>query len=256
LRPISLGAQPMKPSGKTSSSVSESTLRRLNMYALAASAAGVGALALTQSAEARIVYTPVCHVVGKNGRYKLDLNHDKITDFTLVNTHGCNTDFCVDVLSAVPAAGNGVVGVRGFLSIPYASALPRGAVIGPAKPFLGQFMASSESGQGTIGRWLNVKNHYLGLKFQINGKTHFGWARLSVQVSGSAFVRATLTGYAYETIANKAIVAGRTTSDVDEKLEANQPPPPALVLPASPPATLGLLALGSPALSVWRKEQR
>jgi hypothetical protein len=243
----------MKPSCKTSSSVSESTLWQLNMYALAAGAAGVGALALTPPAEARIIYTPVYHVVGKNGRYKLDLNHDKIADFTLVNTHGCNTDFCVDALSAVPAVGNGVEGVRGFLSIPYASALPRGAVIGPNRPFQGKFMASSESGQGTIGRWLNVKSHYLGLKFQINGKTHFGWARLSVQVSGSAFVRATLTGYAYETIANKAIVAGRTA---DETLDGDQSTPAALTLPAFQPATLGLLALGSPALSVWRSEQR
>jgi hypothetical protein len=178
------------------------------MYALAAS--GVGTLALAQPAAARIIYTPVHHVVGKNGRYNIDLNHDKVADLTLVNTHGCNTDYCVDALSAVPAAGNGVEGVRGFLSIPYASALTRGAVIGPKQPFLGQLMASSQSGQGTIGRWLNVTNGYLGLKFAIKGKTHFGWARLTVQVYGGAFIKATLTGYAYETIPNKKIIAGKT----------------------------------------------
>jgi hypothetical protein len=211
-------------------------------------------LALTQPAEARIVYTPVYHVVGKNGRYNIDLNHDKVVDLTLVNTHQCNTDFCVDALSAIPAAGNGIEGVRGFLSIPYASALTRGAVVGAKQAFQGKFMASSESGQGTLGRWLNVNNRYLGLKFQIKGKTHFGWARLSVHVSGSAFVKATLTGYAYETIPNKAIAAGRMNSDADEAIDVEQSAPAAL-LPISQPATLGLLALGSPALSVWKRER-
>jgi hypothetical protein len=241
----------MKPSDKTSSPLTQ----RLNMYALAASATGVGVLALTQPVDARIIYTPVHHVVGKNARYNIDLNHDKVADLTLVNTHNCNTDFCVDALSAVPAARNGVEGVRGFLSIPYASALTRGAVIGPNQPFQGQFMASSESGQGTIGRWLNVNNHYLGLKFQIKGKTHFGWARLSVHVSGSAFVKATLTGYAYETISNKPIVAGRTNSDADKTLDADESSP-AVTPPAPLPATLGRLALGSSTPSVWRREVR
>jgi hypothetical protein len=243
----------MKPSNKTSSL---STQQRLNMYALAASAAGLGGLALTQAAEARIVYTPVRHVVGRNGHYNIDLNHDKVTDVTLVNTYGCNQDYCVDALSAVPAAGNGIEGVRGFLSIPYASALTRGAVIGPKQSFVGQLMASSQSGQGTLGKWLNVDNRYLGLKFQIHGKTHFGWARLSVHVPGGAVVKATLTGYAYETVANKPIIAGRTNSDTDETLESDQSIPAAVTLPASRSATLGRLALGSPALSVWKRELR
>jgi hypothetical protein len=157
-------------------------------------------MALAQPAQAKIVYTPTHHVIGKNGRYKLDLNNDKMADFILVNTHYCNTDYCVDVLSVSPAGGNGVEGARGFLSIPYASALKRGARIGPNAHFSGKLMASSQSSQGLIGRLVNVTNGYLGLKFNIQGKTHYGWARLTVQVLGSAFIKATLTGYAYETI--------------------------------------------------------
>ncbi len=55
------------------------------------------------------------------------------------------------------------------------------------------------------GPWLNVKNRYLGLKFIIKGKDHFGWARLTT--TGRI---ALLTGYAYETIPNKPIIAGKT----------------------------------------------
>ena len=46
------------------------------MYALAASVAGAGALAISQPANAKIVYTPA-HVVISAGRNVLfDLNHD------------------------------------------------------------------------------------------------------------------------------------------------------------------------------------
>jgi hypothetical protein len=98
------------------SDLSDLLHQRLSMYALAASAAGVGVLALAQPAEARIVYKATHVVVGRNGRYKLDLNHDKIADFTLMNTYGCNTDYCYDRLSAMPVEGNGVEGRKGFLS--------------------------------------------------------------------------------------------------------------------------------------------
>jgi hypothetical protein len=241
-----------RPVGK-SSNLSKIFFERLDMYAFAASAAGVGLLALAHPAEAKIVYTPTHHVVGKNGRYRLDLNHDKIADFILVNTHGCNTDYCIDALSAIPAGGNGVEGVRGFLSIPYASALKRGARIGPKAHFSGKLMASSQSSQGSLGRWLNVTNGYLGLKFTIKGKIRYGWARLTVHALGGAFVKATLTGYAYETIPNKSIIAGQTKGTEDSDFE--QPNPTAQSAPTPEPATLGALAMGEPGLSIWRRKE-
>jgi hypothetical protein len=235
--------------------LSASLQHQLHMYAFAASAAGVGLLALTQPTEAKIVYTPTHHVIGKNGRYKLDLNHDKIADFLLVNTYGCNTDYCIDALSAIPTGGNGVEGMRGFLSIPYASALKRGARIGPKAHFSGKLMASSQSGQGSLGRWLNVTNGYLGLKFTIKGKTHYGWARLTVHALGGAFIKATLTGYAYQTIPNKPIIAGQTklTDEIDDSI--GQPNPAALTALIPEPTTLGALAMGAPGLSIWRRKE-
>src|SRR5580692_51789 len=84
---------------------------RLKMYELAASAAGVGLLALAQPAEARIVYTKTHLVIAGAERYNLDLNRDKITDFSVVNffTTTC-PDSCVQVLYLKPAAGNSQVG--------------------------------------------------------------------------------------------------------------------------------------------------
>src|SRR6202049_5291674 len=59
----------------------DSVQRRLNSYALAAGAAGVGALALAQTAQARIIYTAVHKQLPINKTFYLDLNHDRINDF-------------------------------------------------------------------------------------------------------------------------------------------------------------------------------
>jgi hypothetical protein len=79
----------------------------------------------------------------------------------------------------------------------------------------------------SIGYWGDATGRYLGLKFQIKGKTHYAWARFNVKLSRP--VNAVLTGYAYETIPNKAIIAGKTKGPdvITER-----------------PATLGGLALG------------
>jgi hypothetical protein len=62
-------------SRKTAPNSFELLHRRLDMYALAASAAGVGLVALAQPAEAKIVYTPSNIPINVNGGVvDLDLN--------------------------------------------------------------------------------------------------------------------------------------------------------------------------------------
>jgi hypothetical protein len=72
---------------------------------------------------------------------------------------------------------------------------------------------------------------YLGLKFVIKRKYHFGWARVTVTRS-RAFYYATLTGYAYETIPGKSIKAGQTKGPDDSSIEE---PNASLMVPASQP---------------------
>ena len=102
----------------------------------------------------------------------------------------------------------------------------------------------------TLGRWVNVRDRYLGLKFKINGKFHYDWARLNVKVLKGKFkITATLTGYAYETIPGKAIIAGATKGPDDAETAAS------LHSHTPEPAALGMLALGAPWLSIWRREE-
>ncbi len=56
--------------------------------------------------------------------------------------------------------------------------------------------------------WALAPQAYLGLRFDIAGATHYGWARLNVP-SATSF---TLMDYAYNSIANQPILAGQTTA--------------------------------------------
>ena len=116
---------------------------------------------------------------------------------------------------------------------------------------LGVQPLSSEAGltmPSSALSWCDVKNRYLGFRFKILGKIHYGW-RLSTNKGGG--FTATLIGYAYETIPGKAIIAGKTKGPDDD----DQPAPASLKAPPVRPVTLGTLALGAPGLSIWRREE-
>jgi hypothetical protein len=234
---------------RTPSSLSGSVHHQLNMYSLAASAAGVSLLALVQPAEARIRYTKAHHVIGRNSSFQLDLNHDGRADFTIGYRFHSATSSDQYLIYGSGVSGNGIEGSTVQYKF-FAAALKRGTRIPNRLGFFSWARMAYQSYHGPdsthSGNWINVTNRYLGLKFKIHGKTHYGWARLSVQ----DFV-VTLTGYAYETIPNKPIIAGKTKGRDDASVEeSNATPSPTRKL-----ASLGLLALGSSGLSIWRREE-
>jgi len=246
---------------RTPLKVSESLHQRLNAYALAASAAGVGVLALAQPAEAKIVYTPVNKNVPNCAGHrtclqlKLDLNHEKVIDFVLGEYYSTETgELWVRPAKNKPRNqvwGEGLYTDNGWrMSGSYAaSALSSGVSVGPnSVKFQSKHsvMAGFERdgcGPGSsgcsFGQWKYVQNKYLGFKFYIKGNVHYGWARLS-QKAGKHYMVTTLTGYAYETIPNKPIIAGKTKG-------------PDVITLQDP--SLGHLARGASAIPAWRGEQ-
>jgi len=221
--------------------LSESLSRRLNSYALAAGAAGVSLLALAQPTEAKIIYTKTY----KLRPWLLDVNNDGIADFkfrfysnTITSTTSKGTEH-IAVLSALEASGgrNYIVGSNDRV---YVSALPPGVSVRSAIHLQG-LMAATQFRFGSrkinyFGPWVNVKNRYLGLKFAISGKYHFGWARLKVRIRAKHTYWA-LTGYAYETVPNKPIITGKTNG-------------PDVITLQDP--SLGHLARGASAIPAWR----
>ena len=208
--------------------LSDSLNRQLNTYALAASAAGVSVLALARASEAKVVYTETHQVTNPGFPLYIDLNHDGIKDFVLRTMFYVGSSGLEVGLDASGYRKNAVAGRR-FSHSGYffsaASALPTGARIGPERKFPVRFpymavelfngVGSQYSDEGPwAGKGKGVRNRYLGLKFVVHGKVHYGWARLSVTLGHHRQyddVSATLTGYAYETVPNKPIIAGQTT---------------------------------------------
>jgi hypothetical protein len=136
-------------------------------------------------------------------------------------------------------------------------AMKPGMQVGPKNVWRGGLqnmavMLGSFGTSGIGGSWVNVNNRYLGVKFEIKGQTHFGWVRLNVQVQVPQIIIATLTGYAYETVANKPITAGKTKGPENTSTEE---PTESLTAPSREPLTLGMLALGARGLSIWRRRE-
>jgi len=88
--------------------LTDSLQRQLNMYALAAGAAGVGVLALTQGAEAKIVYTPA----------NISLGFDQVTPLDLNMMESQISISTPSMATAVPAAKTVSLWIRGSAKTP------------------------------------------------------------------------------------------------------------------------------------------
>jgi hypothetical protein len=237
--------------------VPEHLNRQVSMYSLAAAAAGVSLCALTTPATAEVVVTRTHLPITHSAPVMLDLNKDGIPDFkfTLNSAHTSyfydNLTVCAD-LCGIP--GNKVMAAKANVFV-YASDLMRGAKIGPSAHFnssilgvtvegsFGDFL-SSRTDRTVYGNWGNdPQNRYLGVKFQIKGETHFGWVRMTVTSDKVLSITGTITGYAYETVPNKPIVAGTAATSAAEALVGQQSG-----------ASLGMLASGADGLALWRSK--
>lgn len=243
---------------RKTANLSESTHQQLTMYALAAGAAGVGVLAMAQPAEAKIVYTPA-HI-RITGTFSLDLNHDGVTDFKIRVHQYSHSPFSTfwSMRVSSKSYANQIVCHSSHGSSGFANALPAGSRLGPkrrwerADAIMVGWGTNLHGGTSHSGAWFDVQRRYLGLKFIIHGNFHHGWARFNVNMSNNHF-DAVLTGYAYETIANKAIVTGQTKGPDDASVEE---PNTTSTVRTQKPATLAALALGSPGVSIWRREEQ
>jgi hypothetical protein len=199
--------------------LSESLYQRLNSYALLAAASGVSMLALVEPADAKIIYVPAHRHITLGHGVSLALNRDGIVNFS-ISVKQISTESGLSLQSLAVSGARQGNSVAGYLlgstdSYLLASVLQAGQRIGTAFSFQGgrlNMAAASSKGACFFGRWANVKRRYLGLKFRVKkGPTQYGWARLSVSCQGGIILRGLLTGYAYETIPNKSIIAGKTS---------------------------------------------
>jgi hypothetical protein len=249
----------------------------MNAYAVTAGVAGVSALALVQPADAKIIYTPAHMKIGATTF--LDLNHDGVNDFRFVWTHSSRCEGRCTSTGMRPASafdsqhaklavyGSGS-GNQDVGQAESAALLRPGTPIGFNRQFPGgnemvRVWAISGAIEEVYGPWKastwsvgNIKDGYLGLKFVVNGKTHYGWARVTVKIAKNGYgvpsIDALISGYAFETEEKKPIRAGQESEDV---ISSRTTHPSAQSDDATAQVSLGSLAQGVVGLVAWRREE-
>jgi hypothetical protein len=249
----------------------------LDGYALAATAAGVAALALAVPAEG----SPICKTVSVNlfhsSTNPINPALQRIPPFNLAQTTYTYYPITTGVYLMWWNRGLVVPNTAGAKLLLGSQSLPAnlaaGASIGPG----GNFGKGASSGliftygrgtfndqaNGTLnkhrGNFNLRQSNYVGFEFMLSGELHYGWARINVKLkpqerfNSSIEVSETqLLGYGYESAANTAVAAGACSGDAAQSAK-----PVAAVQPDIDPlsasrGSLSILALGSLGLPLIR----
>ncbi len=172
-------------------------------------------LAFASTAAAEVVYTPANVTLSGNGSIKIDLNHDAVTDFVLQSSF--KSAYCGTVgggytgtTQISPTIGDGIV----VSHLNFAALLARGTAVGASSIF---YNARSRVAQlKACGSTSKFAAGYLGLEFQINGQTHYGWAQVAISVHAGfrPGMSTTLIDFAYETIPGRGITTGQISGNL------------------------------------------
>jgi hypothetical protein len=277
------GKRPI-PRIKSPAPLPESLNRRLASYAMAAAAAGAATLACSAPAEGEEVCRNISIQLSDTTTFALNPGKLIAGAFNVAQT----------TFSSFPSSGYYYFWWnRGFFTPNSAGAnvlvddtgmvadAASGALIGPDAKFgKGQsygMMFTYGNGtfdfraHGTLKKHrgnLNLQDaNYIGFEFLLAGKIHYGWARLQVKFDRRQYYQTKahihFLGYGYETAPNTAIAAGSCAAESAGNTIGNGPSHANIDSTvgetgtgsnAPKSATLGMLAAGSAALPVWRKD--
>ena len=179
---------------------------------------------VASSANAAVIYTdvnPDVTVIG-SGTYNLDLNNDLTADFSIeVSSSSFGSTSRIRNLYAgrIGYSGNNAVARNASY---YGALLNTNVSVNaslawaPYRQTLARSYFRSSSYSGSMytyssmnGPWLNATDKFIGLRFEIAGQTHYGWARLDTRLdsTGGEF---TIKDYAYESFSGVGILTGDT----------------------------------------------
>jgi hypothetical protein len=141
--------------------------------------------------------------------YNLDLNNDKIIDFTIRAESDEGWEFLI--IGSGGNDANGIISVSPW----YTYAIPlnsgqeifnlRGYRNGESYSTWGILLDCLTFDNNCSTYWKDKANGYVGLKFIINGGRHYGW----VQINVTSVTQWTIIDYAYNATPNKPILAGQ-----------------------------------------------
>lgn len=228
MRNIRLPLSPWNAMESLATPRSDSALARKMLW-YSAAAAGVTGLTATD-ADAQIVYTDFPDVAIQNLRFPIDFDTDGDPEF-FIDEHATRAQTTLRI-EAVAGAGGVVDSLDGIIGegVPYGtgtyaypSQLNTGVEIGPANPTLINLIDFTIPRQATFTfqgsdplNWINAGPAFIGVRFKLDGVTHYGWLRVEMAASGQI----TLFDYAYETSADTPLNAGEGVANENGPLPA------------------------------------
>lgn len=175
-------------------------------------------LAAQKECDAQIVYTNVepDTLIGFGNLYEsysLDLNNDGITDFFFVNDSDVSSwssnTYNLNIFQSP--------GVNKIIASSSSNSIIEILLSGDTINFNQNFVLNNLRGPGWFAN--GPINGFIGLEFEKNNHTYYGWARL-YSPNGADYLA--VKDYAYNSIADEPIIAGETSCDTTL-------PPPILV---------------------------
>lgn len=252
----------------TAARIDPPLLAQLNSYRVAASAAGVAIIACACPAEA----APICGKIALNfsdtGSYSFNPANQPISPFIVAQTYNnlSSHSHSVELRGFFTPNAPSAQAVLGTSGSP--ANLNAGAIVGSTAKFgkgnsygkVFQFQYFS----GVTGPFRSGHPGFVGFKFSQGGHTHYGWLRLMVNLRSQTnyYPFMSISGYGYESSPNTAIAAGscgtsaaspvRTVTS-DLRMAEAVPTLPSAESGRVTPVSLGILALGSEGLLLWRE---
>ncbi|RIA10645.1 putative secreted protein (Por secretion system target) [Flavobacteriaceae bacterium MAR_2010_72] len=173
----------------------------------------------------QIKYTDISDVGGPGQGVGIDLDGlDGFNEFFLL--HGSNTAGTQGALYLVPFGSNAALGsIAGPYNLTYPFALNNGDIISAGNiNWIAQTGTSASLNYQTMNfvscyggtgnsNWCGVTDKYLGLRFELSDGTHYGWARLDVDLTSFNW---TLYDFAYNETVDAPINAGQTTLSIED----------------------------------------
>ncbi|MEO6347920.1 MAG: T9SS type A sorting domain-containing protein [Aquaticitalea sp.] len=168
-------------------------------------------------ASGQIIYTDIADVTltpGGTEFFNLDIDANGVDDYQVTNNSSGA------FLLPINSVGTAIGGPNGFIGFAPSYAYPSNLAANVAVDANNNIVSSG----GTlvfgacdyVSAWCGgVTDGYLGLVLDINGATHYGWARLDLAADRSTLV---IKDYAYNSVAGESILTGQATLGIADNI--------------------------------------
>jgi hypothetical protein len=247
-----------QPSVRSSAPLARHLLHHLDGYQLAACATGVALLACSCPADAAPICGSLSVTLPRTETYSFNPAHEKVAPFDIAHTFNEISSHTQSQMARAFFTPNTPDAKTMLSTNGLPVELAAGVSIGPGGKF------GKGAGYGLLfgyyyrnrltGNFPNNQSGYVGFQFSQSGQIHYGWLRVRVANLSDNYPALLLSEFGYESAPNTAITAGSCAASANAMPASVSLPESSAEEQKSPTASLGLLALGSEGLPLWRQK--